>query len=195
MDPIHSLYDLLASPFFRQQPETYLGKASIIHLRLFINGYKACEAFQGSNTPESPPFWLFPYWVTKGQADPPAWEQAILDQQQMDEGAAFHHFFTLFDQFKTIVPVVVKTALIGLEEHEQFQAYQKQLGLQQSAATPDQLYVVRYSQGFGYTLHQIGNDQPPQYFSTHDTATQASQQLFGNALAWEDVTGQDLSIT
>jgi hypothetical protein len=93
------LYDLLAR--IKQRPGMYLGKVSLIRLKMLLMGYGMSRGELGLQlTQEEKQFAQFQQWIQRKYQikSSEGWESIILSQVE-DEKLAFDLFFELFEQF------------------------------------------------------------------------------------------------
>ncbi len=93
------LYDLLAK--IKQRPSLYLGKRSLSHLHVFIDGYTfACRQIGIPITAQEKDFEEFQEWIEHRfkQANTQSWSRIIIFYSE-DETDALKRFFELFEDF------------------------------------------------------------------------------------------------
>lgn len=95
-----SFYNLIQK--IKQRPSLYLGKRSIAHLQVFLDGYTfARRELDVPLTEEERDFEDFQEWVEKrfNQPSTQSWERIILFYSE-DERDALDKFFDLFEDFR-----------------------------------------------------------------------------------------------
>jgi hypothetical protein len=93
------LYDLLNK--IKQRPSLYLGKRSLSHLQVFLDGYTFARRQLGIPiTEQERKFEEFQVWIEHkfNQADTQSWSRIILFYSE-DESDALMRFFDLFEEF------------------------------------------------------------------------------------------------
>lgn len=93
------LYDLLNK--IKQRPSLYLGKRSLSHLHVFLDGYTFARRQLGIPiTEQERKFEEFQEWIEYkfNQADTQSWSRIILFYSE-DESDALMRFFDLFEEF------------------------------------------------------------------------------------------------
>ena len=93
------LYDLLGK--IKQRPSLYLGKRSLSHLHVFLDGYTFSRRQIGIPiTEQEKDFEEFQEWIEHrfNQADTQSWSRIILFYSE-DEADALKRFFELFEDF------------------------------------------------------------------------------------------------
>ncbi|MFB2897980.1 MAG: hypothetical protein U7127_00260 [Phormidium sp.] len=93
------LYDLLGK--IKQRPSLYLGKRSLSHLHVFLDGYSfACRQIGIPVTEQEKDFEEFQEWIEHrfNQANTQSWSRIILFYAE-DEADALNRFFELFEDF------------------------------------------------------------------------------------------------
>lgn len=93
------LYDLLAK--IKQRPSLYLGKRSLSHLHVFLDGYSfACRQIGIPVTEQEKDFAEFQEWIEHrfNQENTQSWSRIILFYTE-DEADALNRFFELFEDF------------------------------------------------------------------------------------------------
>jgi hypothetical protein len=93
------LYDLLEK--IKQRSSLYLGKRSLSHLHVFIDGYTFARRQLGIPvTEQETKFEEFQEWMENrfNQADTQSWSRIILFYAE-DESDALNRFFDLFEEF------------------------------------------------------------------------------------------------
>ena len=93
------LYGLLEK--IKQRSSLYLGKRSLSHLHVFIDGYTFARRQLGIPvTEQETKFEEFQEWIEKrfNQADTQSWSRIILFYSE-DEADALKRFFDLFEEF------------------------------------------------------------------------------------------------
>ena len=94
------LYDLLGK--IKQRSSLYLGKQSLSHLHVFLDGYTFARRQLGIPvTEQETKFEEFQEWVENrfNQVDTQSWSRIILFYAE-DEADALNRFFDLFEEFK-----------------------------------------------------------------------------------------------
>lgn len=94
------LYELLEK--IRKRPALYLGKRSLSHLQVFLDGYTFARRQSGiSPSQQEEEFGLFQEWVEQrfNQAHTQSWTKIILFYSE-DESSALQRFFELLDEFR-----------------------------------------------------------------------------------------------
>lgn len=92
-------YELIQK--IKQRPALYLGKPSIEHLQVFLDGYLFARRQLNINvTEQEQQFEGFQEWIENkfNQKDTQSWTKIILFYSQ-DEQRALSRFFELFDEF------------------------------------------------------------------------------------------------
>lgn len=93
------LYDLLGK--IKQRSSLYLGKRSLSHLHVFLDGYSfALRQIGIPITEQEKKFEEFQEWIENrfNQADTQSWSRIILFYAE-DEADALNRFFDLFEEF------------------------------------------------------------------------------------------------
>lgn len=93
------LYDLLSK--IKQRPSLYLGKRSLSHLHVFLDGYIfTCRQLGIPLTEQEKKFEEFQSWIEIrfNQVSTQSWSRIILFYSE-DEAAALNRFFDLFEEF------------------------------------------------------------------------------------------------
>jgi hypothetical protein len=93
------LYDLLGK--IKQRSSLYLGKRSLSHLHVFLDGYTfARRQFGIPVTEQETKFQEFQEWIEHrfNQADTQSWSRIIIFYAE-DEADALKRFFDLFEEF------------------------------------------------------------------------------------------------
>jgi hypothetical protein len=93
------LYDLLGK--IKQRSSLYLGKQSLSHLHVFLDGYTFARRQLGIPlTEQETKFEEFQEWIENrfNQADTQSWSRIILFYSE-DESEALNRFFDLFEEF------------------------------------------------------------------------------------------------
>jgi len=93
------LYDLLGK--IKKRSSLYLGKQSLSHLNVFLDGYTFARRQLGIPlTEEEKKFEDFQEWIENrfNQADTQSWSRIILFYSE-DEADALKRFFDLFEEF------------------------------------------------------------------------------------------------
>ena len=93
------LYELLGK--IKQRASLYLGKRSLSHLHVFLDGYTFARRQLGIPlTEQETKFDEFQEWIEKrfNQADTQSWSRIILFYSE-DEADALQRFFELFEEF------------------------------------------------------------------------------------------------
>ncbi|WP_293332863.1 hypothetical protein [Microcoleus sp. CAWBG58] len=93
------LYDLLEK--IKQRSSLYLGKRSLSHLHVFLDGYTFARRQLGIPvTEQETKFEEFQEWIENrfNQADTQSWSRIILFYSE-DEADALKRFFDLFEEF------------------------------------------------------------------------------------------------
>lgn len=93
------LYELIQK--IKKRPSLYLGKPSIEHLQVFLDGYLfARRQLNISLTEQEQQFEGFQGWIEErfNQKNTQSWTKIILFYSQ-DEQTALSRFFELFDEF------------------------------------------------------------------------------------------------
>ncbi|MEG5050306.1 MULTISPECIES: hypothetical protein [unclassified Microcoleus] len=93
------LYDLLEK--IKQRSSLYLGKRSLSHLHVFLDGYTFSRRQLGIPvTEQETKFEEFQEWIENrfNQADTQSWSRIILFYSE-DEADALKRFFDLFEEF------------------------------------------------------------------------------------------------
>ncbi|MEG4840353.1 hypothetical protein [Microcoleus sp. B9-D4] len=93
------LYDLLEK--IKQRASLYLGKRSLSHLHVFLDGYTFARRQLGIPlTEQETKFEEFQEWIENrfNQADTQSWSRIILFYSE-DESEALKRFFDLFEEF------------------------------------------------------------------------------------------------
>ena len=93
------LYELLSK--IRQRPSLYLGKRSLSHLHVFLDGYTfACRQLGIPPTKQEKKFEEFQEWIEIrfNQLSTQSWSRIILFYSE-DEAAALNRFFELLEEF------------------------------------------------------------------------------------------------
>ncbi len=93
------LYDLLGK--IKQRASLYLGKRSVSHLHVFLDGYIFARRQLGIPTTEQEEkFEEFQGWIENkfNQQDTQSWSRIILFYSE-DEADALKYFFELFEEF------------------------------------------------------------------------------------------------
>ncbi|MFB2974495.1 hypothetical protein ACE1CD_36675 [Aerosakkonema sp. BLCC-F183] len=93
------LYDLLGK--IKQRPSLYLGKRSLSHLHVFLDGYTFARRQIGIPiTAQEKDFEKFQEWIEHRfkQANTQSWSRIILFYSE-DEADAMKRFFELFEEF------------------------------------------------------------------------------------------------
>ena len=93
------LYDLLRK--IQQRSSLYLGKRSLSHLHVFLDGYTFARRQLGLPlTEEEKKFEEFQEWIENrfNQASTQSWSRIILFYSE-DEADALNRFFDLFEEF------------------------------------------------------------------------------------------------
>ena len=94
-------YELLQK--IKQRPSLYLGKRSLSHLQIFLDGYTFARRELGVPlTEEEEEFESFQEWVEErfNQRDTQSWVKIILFYSE-DENDALDRFFDVFEYFLT----------------------------------------------------------------------------------------------
>ena len=94
------LYPLLEK--IKQRASLYLGKKSLSHLHVFLDGYTFARRQLGIPiTEQEKQFEEFQEWIENrfNQADTQSWSRIILFYAE-DEADALNRFFDLFEEFK-----------------------------------------------------------------------------------------------
>ena len=94
------LYPLLEK--IKQRASLYLGKKSLSHLHVFLDGYTFARRQLGIPiTEQEKQFEEFQEWIENrfNQADTQSWSRIILFYDE-DEADALNRFFDLFEEFK-----------------------------------------------------------------------------------------------
>ena len=94
------LYPLLEK--IKQRASLYLGKKSLSHLHVFLDGYTFARCQLGIPiTEQEKQFEEFQEWIENrfNQADTQSWSRIILFYAE-DEADALNRFFDLFEEFK-----------------------------------------------------------------------------------------------
>jgi hypothetical protein len=94
-----NFYNLLQK--IKQRPALYLGKRSLSHLQVFLDGYTfACCELGIEVTKQEREFEEFQEWIEQrfNQVDTQSWSRIILFYSE-DESDALDKFFELFDKF------------------------------------------------------------------------------------------------
>lgn len=97
-----SFYELIEK--IKQRPDLYLGKPSISHLQVFLDGYTYARLELGIPlTEQEQEFEGFQEWIEKrfNQHSSQSWPQIILAYSE-DESDALDRFFQLFEEFAKI---------------------------------------------------------------------------------------------
>lgn len=93
------LYELLGK--IKQRPSLYLGKRSLSHLHVFLDGYTfACRQLGIPLTEQEKKFEEFQEWIEIrfNQVSTQSWSRIILFYSE-DEAAALNRFFELLEEF------------------------------------------------------------------------------------------------
>jgi len=93
------LYDLLGK--IKQRSSLYLGKRSLSHLHIFLDGYTFARRQLGIPvTEQETKFEEFQEWIENrfNQVDTQSWSRIILFSAE-DEADALKRFFDLFEEF------------------------------------------------------------------------------------------------
>ena len=115
-----SIFELIDSESFRKRIAMYIGEKSISNLRIFMDGYQACELFNEINAKGTkPPFWIFFNWICKyynHSGSYYSWDGIILQNCDNDEEKALETFLLRFDEFRKIKPLKLITAKVSKSE-------------------------------------------------------------------------------
>jgi hypothetical protein len=109
------LYDLLGK--IKKRSSLYLGKQSLSHLHVFLDGYTFARRQLGIPlTEEEKKFEDFQEWIEIrfNQADTQSWSRIILFYSE-DESDALKRFFDLFEEFVSCEKLPKDDATINYE--------------------------------------------------------------------------------
>ncbi|MGL5061222.1 MAG: hypothetical protein ACRC62_14715 [Microcoleus sp.] len=112
------LYELLGK--IRQRASLYLGKKSLSHLHVFLDGYTFARRQLGIPlTEQEKQFEDFQEWIENrfNQADTQSWSRIILFYSE-DEADALNRFFELFEEFKNCENLPKVDAINNVEMSE-----------------------------------------------------------------------------
>ena len=110
-----NLYDLLGK--IKKRSSLYLGKQSLSHLHVFLDGYTFARRQLGIPlTAEEKKFEDFQEWIENrfNQADTQSWSRIILFYSE-DEADALKRFFDLFEEFVSCEKLPKDDATINYE--------------------------------------------------------------------------------
>jgi len=195
-EPIN-LYKTLKS--IEKYPSIFIREQKLKDLDMFIRGYNYCANMQRvENEKIFPPFDYFPIWLKAiyTQSKSINWYEIILDANGNEEKSALKDFFQKIKAFKKIKPIHIQKAILSKNNIE----YQisdnnpnREIELDLSFyENPTEVYIIEYSQNFGFAYFVIDNGGNNDFLSTYKTKNEVIEileQQFGKIEKWETLQG------
>ena len=200
-----SIFELIDSESFRKRTAMYIGEKSISNLRIFMDGYQACELFNKINAKETkPPFWIFFNWICKyynHSGSYYSWDGIILQNCDNDEEKALETFLLRFDEFRKIKPLKLITAKVSKSEINFFNSHEgirwRMIDGEGIRIGPaDNLFIVEYDNNLGCSSHHRKENKGinSDYFESIENAIKDAEREYGKSLNWKDIPKDEMEI-
>lgn len=187
----NSLYKTLKS--IEKHPSIYIRENKLKDLDMFIRGYNYCANTQQIEAEKIfPPFDYFPFWLRTiyMQSKSLDWYITILDANNNDEELALQDFFQKVKVFQEIKPISIHKAVLS-ESNIAYQASENNPNWEEDYSlyeNPTEIYLVEYSQNFGFAYFVIDNGANNDWLSVYKTKKEVLkilEQQFGEIKDWE----------
>ena len=198
-----SIFELIDSESFRKRTAMYIGEKSISNLRIFMDGYQACELFNEIKTKGTkPPFWIFFNWICKYYNHSGSyswWDGIILQNCENDEAKAIDTFFERFDEFRTFKPKRIITSQIEKKDIDFFYSHEgiRKLikdGEETRIGPADKIFLIEYDNNLGCSSHHRKNEKGinSDYFESINKAIKDAEREYGKSLIWNEVSKNEM---
>lgn len=191
----NNLYKTLRS--IEKYPSVFIRKNKLKDLEMFIRGYNYCANIQRIESEKIfPPFDYFPIWLrmiyTKSKSLD--WYKTILNANENDEELALKDFFKKIKEFQEIKPILIQKAILS-ERNIAYQVSENNPNWEEDYSlyeNPTEIYLVEYSQNFGYAYFVIDNGGNHDWLGVYKTKNEVLEILerqFGEIENWETLQG------
>ncbi|MDJ1501192.1 hypothetical protein [Xanthocytophaga agilis] len=200
MEDIYQLLDKI-----KPRPGMYLGKGSISALAQFIGGYDYAFHSLGIDNPEMPPFHMFHEWAAhrfNWYEATAGWSHIILQECEGNEARALDVFYQVLEDFKRLIPIAITKVSIQPENrafYEARQAETRQLfklnSDEYTSVIADTLYLIEFSDLFGYYIYEVTNDKVigiDRRFKTKEEVVKRVKAGFGENLYMVEIARDEV---
>jgi hypothetical protein len=197
----HNLYNLLLQ--MEKRPGMYIGSNKLSDLYRFINGYTFCAGFHNIESEKiSPP--LFPYFnefIRKKYnwfESTSGWCNMILEENENDEEEGLKVFYELFHKFRQITAVRIQKVKFTEENITHNESKGRRYGTGELVyKNPQEIYLVEYSQNFGFAYFVIDDGKNNDWLDIHKTekdVLEIFKKQFGEIDNWEVLEDDLMSV-
>jgi hypothetical protein len=188
----YNLYKILW--LIEKRPGMYIGTNELSDLKQFINAYTFCADMHDIEEEKIfPPFDYFHEFIQKKYnwfESTSGWCNMILKENNDNEEEALKDFFTTIKVFQTLKPISIQKVKLTEENiiHNENKGSRYGTG-ELVYKNPQEIYLVEYSQNFGFAYFVIDNDGKSKnwldIYETQNEVIEILEQQFGKIEKWE----------
>lgn len=191
----YNLYKILW--LIEKRPGMYIGTNNLSALHQFINAYTFCANMHDIQEEKIfPPFYYFHEFIRKKYnwfESTSGWCNMILKENNDNEEEALADFFTTIKVFQSLESISIKKVKLTQENIINNENKGSRYGTGELVyKNPQEIYLVEYSQNFGFAYFVIDNGGNNDFLSTYKTKNEVIEileQQFGKIEKWETLQG------
>ncbi|UKN00204.1 hypothetical protein K6119_10715 [Paracrocinitomix mangrovi] len=193
---VKNIYEVLS--YIRKRPSFV--DSNITHLWYYLEGYHFSSITKNTDSYEVfPQFWYFHEFVKEHynrNESTAGWKNIILRENDGDNEKSFSVFFELLEEFKKLYVESIKVAQLSEENikfHHSDECEFKRGDNLPIWNEPKEVYLIEYSNSFGWSLIIKPSENFPNEWSTRYSSEEEAKDkvkgYFGDYLQWEACRG------